>query len=166
MCRPLRDSSIRQFGQWITSQNWSEMSPSDDVETLWTTYHTMITTAYHHFFPEETSTHHLRDLPWISPRIKRLMTLRDNAFAARDNDRYRRLRNQVIREIRAAKLNYYPNKIEQLKQDKPSKYFGKIKKKAGLQKNTKPLPFINLPPKRPQSPQSPFQYHMPNPHPT
>ena len=146
VCRPLRDSSIREFGRWITSQNWSEMSPSDDVETLWTTYHTMITEAYHRCFPEETSTHHLRDLPWMSPRIKRLMKLRDNAFATRENARYRRLRNQVIREIKMAKLNYYPTKIEQLKQVDSSKYFHKIKNMAGLQKNSNTLPFITLPP--------------------
>jgi len=49
--RPLPDSAIRRFGQWIVQHPWTEVTAVDDVNTKWLNYTRTTTEAFHHFFP-------------------------------------------------------------------------------------------------------------------
>ena len=99
--------------------------------------------AYHHFFPLETTTCHPADAPWFTARLKRLVTRRNTAHANNDLPLYRRLRNEVNREVLIAKKNHYPSKIAQLKSTNTSLWYSKIKKLAGLTKPSPQLPFLD-----------------------
>ncbi len=88
--RPLPDSCVREFGQWLTRYQWVEVTTPDDVNTKWENYKTTIMDTFHHFFPLKSTTTHPSDLPWIIPRIKRLLQQRNRAFYS-DNNRYRLL---------------------------------------------------------------------------
>lgn len=87
--RPLTDSGIREFGQWITHHPWIEVTESVDVEEKWRTYRDTVTQAYHRSFPLKTVQIHPADAPWITTRIKRLMKERTSAFRCGDSDKYR-----------------------------------------------------------------------------
>lgn len=78
--RPTPDSSVREFGQWLTHYPWTEVLTVTDIEVKWEIYTSTITQAYHHFFPEKTMTVHPKDMPWITPRIKRLIQQRNKAL--------------------------------------------------------------------------------------
>ena len=108
--RPITDSSLRAFGQWIVRYPWTEVITVEDVCTKWENFAATTTQAYQHFFPTKTTVVHSSDVPWITARIKRLMGQRNKTFYT-SNIEYRRLRNQVIREIKAAKRSYYPTKF-------------------------------------------------------
>ena len=142
--RPLTDSAIRHFGQWITQHPWTEVTSCEDVETKWNQYHATITQAYHHFFPEKTVSLHPADAPWITHRIKRLIQERDRAFHHHQTDLYKGLRNKVIREIRYAKKAHYPSKLQHLKHRNIGQWYDGIKNLIGCDRN-KPssLPFIS-----------------------
>ena len=137
--RPIKDSNVREFGQWITQHQWTEVTTPQDVNEKWNNFHTTLISAYHHFFPLETFYVHPKDEPWITPRIKRLLQQRNRAFATNNLIRYRSLRNKVIRELKQAKKNHYPNKIAHLKDSNISLWFDKIKQLCGL-KNHRQFP--------------------------
>ena len=82
---------------------------------------------------------HPCDVPWITPRIKRLMQQRNKAFYTNKRT-YKALRNQVIREIRAAKKTYYPSKIHQLKHTNISQWYTKVRDLCGIGKQTSTFP--------------------------
>ncbi|XP_050721171.1 uncharacterized protein LOC127001045 [Eriocheir sinensis] len=141
--RPVTDSAVQQFGQWITRYPWAEVLSVEDVQDKWNNYQQTITTAHHHFFPEKSLRTHPSDAPWITPRIKRLMQQRNSAFFT-DPSLFKHLRNKVIREIKAAKLTYYPNKIHKLKQGNISRWYSKIRDLCGLNKTTVSIPGVAL----------------------
>ena len=137
--RPLPDSALREFGRWIVQHPWSEVLEAEDVETKWKSFTTTTTEAYHHFFPVKDFTVDPSDAPWMTPRLKRLIKQRNRAYYT-DPALFRSLRNKVIREIRAAKSSYYPDKLHHLKQQDSSKWYSKIKALCGLQKQPSSLP--------------------------
>ncbi len=139
--RPITDSAVRQFGQWVVRYPWTEVLTVDDVSIKWDNYVSTTTQAYHHFFPTKEMTLHPCDVPWITPRIKRIMKQRNRAFHT-DSNLYRTLRNKVIREIRSAKKCFYPTKIHRLKEASVSQWFTKIKDLCGLKKKSLTLPCL------------------------
>ena len=140
--RPLPDSAMRNFGQWITRHNWSEVTGADDVHTKWTNYVDTTTQAFHRFFPIKSVDVHPKDAPWMSARIKRLLRQRNRLYHT-DSVLYRAARNRVIREIKSAKKRYYPDKIHHLKQANSSQWFHKVKSLCGLQRQTPSFPCLS-----------------------
>lgn len=49
---------------------------------------------------------HNNDKPWITPKIKTLISDRQRAFVKNDSTKWRKLRNKVIRSIEHAKVKY------------------------------------------------------------
>ena len=96
---PHKQSSITAFGNWIVHYPWTEVLTVEDVDEKWDNYITTIMVAYHHFFPEQSLRQHPADLPWITDKIKRLISQRDHAHRTGNFDLYRPLRNKVIRKI-------------------------------------------------------------------
>ncbi len=140
--RPTPDSAIREFGQWLVNYPWTEVLTVDDVNTKWENFSTTATRSYHHFFPTKRTKMHPTDVPWITPRIKKLITQRNKAFFNM-RGQYRRLRNKVIREIRRAKKTYYPTRIHNLKQANTNQWFSKIKDLCGISKQSSPIPCVS-----------------------
>ncbi|KAK3893298.1 hypothetical protein Pcinc_002854 [Petrolisthes cinctipes] len=101
ICRPTPDSAIRQIGQWLIQYPWTEVLTVSDVDRKWENYQTTITQAYYHFFPTKEVRNHPADLPWITPRIKRLMEQRNKTFY---NDRRRYNTRSTTRSSQKLKL--------------------------------------------------------------
>ncbi|KAK4323709.1 hypothetical protein Pmani_005611 [Petrolisthes manimaculis] len=137
--RPTPDSSIREFGQWLVHHPWIEVTEPQDVHTKFHNYVNTTTEAYHHYFPTKTIRVHPADTPWMTPRIMRLLQLRNKLFYT-DPAQYRSLRNRVIREIKTDKARHYPEKMQHLKQANNRQWYSKIKSLCGLQKQSPSFP--------------------------
>lgn len=55
---------------------------------------------------------------------------------------FKQLHNDVIRNFKAAKQSYYPNKIHRLKQKNISKWYTKIRDLCGLNKSAASIPGV------------------------
>ena len=137
--RPMTDSAMREFGQWVTQHQWTEVMEAEDVYAKWQHYITTTTEAFHRYFPTRRVTVHPSDAPWMTPRIKRLIRQRNWAFHSCPV-LYRKVRNRVIREIKAVKARYYPDRIHQLKHANNTQWYTRIKALCGLQKQTSSFP--------------------------
>ncbi|XP_063874185.1 uncharacterized protein LOC135107827 [Scylla paramamosain] len=105
---------MREFGQWMTQHPWTEVLDVEDVHLKLQNYVATTTEAFHHYFPAKSVTAHPSDASWMTTCIKRLMHQRTWALHSCPV-LYRKLRNRVIREIKAVKASYYPDKIHHLK---------------------------------------------------
>lgn len=83
---------------------------------------------------------HPSDVPWMTPRIKRLLAQRSKAFYT-DANLFRQLRNKVIREIKKVKKMYYSSKIQHLRQNS-SQWYSKVKGLCGM-RQTSDIPLLS-----------------------
>ena len=63
---------------------------------------------------------HVNNRPWITPKFKKLIRHRQNAFISGDTIRFRKFRNLVNRERKILRKSFFTSKDRQLKQTKPS----------------------------------------------
>ncbi|XP_063876996.1 uncharacterized protein LOC135109531 [Scylla paramamosain] len=137
--RSMPDSAMREVGQWVTQHPWTEVLDVEDVNSKWHNYVTSTTEAFHRYFPAKNVTVHTSDASWMTPSIKRLMHQRMWSFHSCPV-LYRKLRNRVIREIKAAKSSYYPDKIHHFKKANNRQWYASSKALCDLQKHTSSLP--------------------------
>ena len=111
----------------------------DDSHTKWRNTDA-ITAAFYHYFSIKTFPVHPSNIPWmIPPQKKRFICQRNRPFYF-DLALYKKVRNTVIREIKATKATFYPDKIQHLKQANNRQWYSKIKALCGLDKPSPSLP--------------------------
>ncbi|MPC91586.1 hypothetical protein E2C01_086632 [Portunus trituberculatus] len=75
--RPMPDSALRLFGEWVTQHSWNEVLQVEDVHTKWLNFVSITSAAYYHCFPAKSVTVHPHDDPWMMPHIKRFIKQRN-----------------------------------------------------------------------------------------
>lgn len=75
--------------------------------------------------------------------VKRLMNRRDHVHRTGNTTLYKSLRNKMIKRNCQQKANFYPSKLQQMRQTNQSKWYGKIKELCGLNKAPRTSPCIN-----------------------
>lgn len=124
--RPMRESSIRSFGNWITHHDWSSVSNVHDVNEKCDRFYSELNPAIDSHFPIKSVRLHEDDKPWITTKIKCLIRQRQQLFNSRSPD-WTNIRNQIQREIQKAKIDFYHNRVHRLKQENPSSWYRYIK---------------------------------------
>ena len=78
--RPLPDSRVRQFGQWITAEKWDQisdnLSPSEQVAQ----FESLVGEKLDEFCPEEVMKLGSQDKPWVNLELKKLHRLRSREY--------------------------------------------------------------------------------------
>ena len=139
--RPFLDSSVRRFGQWITSEDWRDILATDDADEAADTLERMLVEQYESSFPERRQRMRKENKPWITAKILRLMDARRQAYTRGRMDQWKTLYYQVKQEIKIAKRQT-ALKIEQ--NDINSAQFAKdIKSILGAQKKKLNIPFLD-----------------------
>ena len=68
--RPLRESSIIQFGQWISTYDWKEVYGKETAHEKAQMFQSILIEKYHFYFPEKTLRISLDDKPWVTQEVK------------------------------------------------------------------------------------------------
>ena len=131
------ESRICSFGRWISSHDWLEVFQARDVNAQCTAFYRTLHTAIDLHFPLRKAKIHSNDRDWITPKVKLLMKKRQKAFHKNEREKWKRLRNRVMREIEKAKKEYYCTRIQKLKNSNPSSWYREIRILTG-QRNEHP----------------------------
>ncbi|KAI8481124.1 hypothetical protein Bbelb_411380 [Branchiostoma belcheri] len=134
--RPLPDSRIRAFGQWITSHTWDEVLQSDTVEEKTAAFFRTLNCAIENYFPLRKCSLHHRDKPWITALLKDLIHRRQQAHSKGHMVLYRFLRNKVDRECKRVRKEFYNDQVARLKRSDPSEWHKQVRQLANLSKPT------------------------------
>ena len=131
--RPLPDSRVRLFGQWITGEGWEgitdHMSPSEQVET----FENILAEKLDQYCPEKTLKLGSQDLPWINSELKKLHRLRSREYVKRgQSDKYKSLAKEFDTKLKIAAQKYMEKNVTELKETNPGKAY-RILKKMGAQ---------------------------------
>lgn len=115
--RPIKDVGIKSFGIWIQNQDWAEVFNSTGVQNKTDSFYQLLNNAVESHFPMVTKKLHVTDQPWITPKIKKLITERQKAFQENNTIKWRRIRNKIKRLIDKAKTRYYTERVRKLQQN-------------------------------------------------
>ena len=70
--RPLPDSGMREFGEWLARKEWEEMGATEDPNKLLEIFEEHINTKIHSIFPEKSFKVSNQDLPFINWKLMKL----------------------------------------------------------------------------------------------
>ena len=76
----LRDSSIRPFGWYIASFDWSAIFNVHDCDIKYEKFNDTMSAMIHNFFPLERTSVRKCDKPWMTSSIKSVIAGRQKAF--------------------------------------------------------------------------------------
>ena len=122
------------FGRRIQNQNWYEVNTASDVQSKADAFYRLVKYAITTIFPVKSVTSHAADKPWITDRIKNLIDQRQRAFAQGDTENWAKLRNQVIREIKKAKINHNTKKVRKLQKLNPGRWHKEVRNLCNMRK--------------------------------
>ncbi|KAI8502148.1 hypothetical protein Bbelb_197360 [Branchiostoma belcheri] len=132
VCRPTPGSSLRYFGQWITSYQWSEVYKAPTTREKSQAMYSTLQSKINEFFPVKCVRLHHLDKPWMTPAIKSLLNARQQAYASNDLTTWKKLRNRIQRKIKKAKKVHYDGKIKSLKNEDIAQWHKAIKVMANM----------------------------------
>ena len=68
--RPLKQSSVREFGQWTTQYDWSEVFAASGTQQKTDIFYSVLNDAINTYFPSKSIKLHITDKPWMTVEIK------------------------------------------------------------------------------------------------
>lgn len=132
--RPLRESSLFAFGQWVTTHTWPEVYETKDVLSKADNFYSTLTSAADRFFPTKTVKVHPTDKIWMTPGVKHLIELRQKAFQNNRPAVWKFYRNKTQRAIVAAKRSHYSDRVASLKNTNPKRWHQEVMAMVNLRK--------------------------------
>ena len=101
--RPLPDSKIREFGQWIVSEQWAgvkgEVDPSIQVKV----FENMMTQKLDKYFPKKITKLGVGDQPYMNSELKALKRRRMREYREKGKSaKYERLKSEFTEKLEKA----------------------------------------------------------------
>ena len=94
--RPLKDSSILLFEQFIREYDWSFVFNAVDVDYAVRVFLGATNSMFDTFFPCKSIKVYEDDKPYITGKIKEMMQNRDKAYQKGQVERSKYLRNKIV----------------------------------------------------------------------
>ena len=125
--RPLPDSGLRLFGQWITTNPWSEILQLSDPSDKCSLFCDSLMSKLNAYLPSKEVEFDNNDKEWMTPQLKTMFKQREKAFQRKDKPLWRRLRNKISRMIMYNKKHFYNTRVSHLKTTNPGAWYRQIK---------------------------------------
>ena len=128
--RPSKRLAMRTYLQEVNIPGFTN-SVSTYAEKV-SLLETIITTGLDMVLSLRSKTVYSNEPPWINPTLKNLIKKRQKALAQASLQQFRLPRNKVNRERKACRAKYYEEKVNHLKECKPSMWRKEVKKLSGM----------------------------------
>ena len=127
--RPLPDSSVSKFGQWITGETWDQigdnLSPSEQVES----FEALVCGKLDIFCPEKTLKLGSQDKPWMNTELKKLHRKRNREYNKRgQSPKYKSLLKEFELKNKLAAEKFMEKNVEELMDSNPSQAYSVLKR--------------------------------------
>ena len=127
--RPLPESSIRKFGEWIVNEGWEgvkkELPPSHQIEV----FQNLITEKLNLICPEKSVRISSQDKPWVTAELKSLHRLKSREYVRRGkSEKYKELARKFKDNYKAAAEKYLQRNLDELMHCKPGQAYSVLKR--------------------------------------
>ena len=133
--RPINQSGIDRFGQWITSYNWHSVYRCTDLHNKAELLQDILMSKYYECFPLKTIKLCDDDDPWVTSMVKQLdRAQRREFYKNQKSDKWVKLNTEYLKLCEKEKERYANNIVLDLKTSNPSKWYSKLKRMSGQNK--------------------------------
>ena len=127
--RPMPDSSIRKFGQWIVNENWecieTKTCPSNQVLAL----QKCLDTKLNEIFPTKNVKISNKDKKWIDAELKKMGRLKSREYNKKGrSEKYKRLQAEFDIKYEKAANKFLDKNVRDLKESDPGKAYATLKR--------------------------------------
>ena len=127
--RPLPDSRVRQFGQWITGEDWSQLSSGLSATELACQFEKTLQDNLNKYCPTSTIKLGSQDKAWVNSELKKIHRLKSREYNRRGKTaKYKSLSEEFQRKYKAEAQKYMNKNVEALKDTNPGRAYRTLKK--------------------------------------
>ena len=133
--RPLTDSGMEQFRQFISSHNWDEVLGENCIDQKVVNFHSTIRNKLDEYFPEQVVMVSYLDKKWMNPTLKTLLRkIKREFYKRRKSPKWKKLKKKFKNLKRKTVRNFYSNFVLELKESNPAKWYS-MAKRLGAEQN-------------------------------
>ena len=127
--RPLPESGLLEFGQWIIQENWSSVSSVGSTTEQVGSLQKILDDKIDKIFPMKTVRFSPSDKPWITAELKRLARKRKKEYRkGGKSEKYCNLKSEFDEKFQKAMVDYMEKNISDIKSSNPSKAYSLLKR--------------------------------------
>ena len=135
--RPLPESGITQFSDFICKHTWDEVLEEQDVDKKVNNFHHTLRTKLDECFPEKTVSVSCLDKKWMTPQLKTLnRKIKREFYKNRKSPKWKKLKRKFKTLKKKTVRNFYANFVSELKVSNPAKWYS-MAKRLGAEDNKK-----------------------------
>ena len=135
--RPLPESGVLQFGQFMVSHSWDGVLAEQDIDKKVEKFHQTIRQKLDECLPEKTIMVSYLDKKWMTPQLKNLnRKIKREFFKKRKSSKWKKLKKKFKKLKRKTVKNFYSEFVTELKVSNPSKWYS-MAKRLGAEQNYK-----------------------------
>ena len=127
--RPLPDSGVRQFGQWIVEEKWdcvlSKSSPSDQAMAM----QKLLEAKLNEIFPTKSVRLSNKDKKWMDYELKKLDRAKKREWCNKGkSNKYVKLKTEFDQKFNEAAEKYLEKNVRELKESDPGTAYATLKR--------------------------------------
>ena len=127
--RPLTESGLTNFGNWIASQTWDPIFDAVTAHEKAEILQNMLLERINLYLPEKTHKITSDDQPWFSQKLKKLdRQLKREYTKHKKSEKWLKLRENFLKLCSDEKANYYRNIVHDLQTSNPGQWYSKLKR--------------------------------------
>ena len=127
--RPLPDSSIRLFMQWIHAENWDTIHTDESPTQMVDAFQTLVNSKVDQFFPQKTIRVTNKDKEFITAELKSIDRKKMKEWRKKGrSEKYLRLKKEFDEKFKKASSDHIRKCVSELKTENPGKAAATLKK--------------------------------------
>ena len=130
--RPLPESSVRRFGEWIVSEPWHTINPGLSPTEQAAALENLLFENLNRFCPEQEMKLSTHDKKFITKELKQIDRQKNREYIKRGKtDKYSELKALFDTKYKEAAQKYLSKNLEHLREAQPGKIFSILKRLGG-----------------------------------
>ena len=127
--RPLPDSAVNKFSQFICTHSWEEVIGERDIDKKVNNFHNTLRSKLDEFFPERKVLVSYMDKKWITPQLKNLnRKIKREFYKNRKSNKWKKLKGKFKYLKRRRIKDFYTEFVKELKASDPAKWYTMAKR--------------------------------------
>ena len=129
LVRPLPESGLAKFRDWIKNHDWIDISETDCVHKKADMLHNLVMTKLNEYCPVKVIKVASDDQPWYTDQLKRLDRKRRREYQKnKKSEKYKKLKVLYDQKVIAAKKAFKCKMIDDVLTSKDSQWYSKLKR--------------------------------------
>ena len=131
--RPLPDSSVRKFGDWLVQEDWDRLKDDMSPTQMSVVFEQLVGNKLNQLCPEKEVKVSSQDKPFITGELKKIKRLKSREYTRRGKtQKYKDLQKKFKSKYKIEAEKYLNKNLDALKETKPGQAYS-ILKKMGAQ---------------------------------